>query len=46
MRELILLGRISVANLEDFAWPGELQGRWNVVGGAERWTNCEREKFW
>ena len=46
MRELISLGRSSAANLEDFAPPGELQGRRSVVGEAKRWTNCEREKFW
>ena len=45
MRDLIPLGRSSAANLEDFARPGELQGGQSVVGGAERWTNCEREKF-
>ena len=32
MRELILLGRSSVANLEDFARHGELQGGQSVVG--------------
>ena len=33
MRELILLGRSSAANLEDFARPGEPQGGQNVVEG-------------
>ena len=33
MRELILLGRSSSANLEDFARPGEPQGGRNFVGG-------------
>ena len=46
MQELILLGRSGAAHLEDFARPGELQGGRSVVGGAEGWTNFEREKFW
>ena len=33
IRELIPLGRSSAAHLEDFAWPGELQGERSVVGG-------------
>ena len=33
MRELIPLGRSSAAHLEDFAWPGELQGGRSIVGG-------------
>ena len=46
MRELILLGRSSAANPEDFARHGELRTGRSVMGGAEEWTNCEREKFW
>ena len=46
MRDLILLGRSSVANPEDFAQPGELQAGRSVVGGAEGWTNREGSKFW
>ena len=45
MRELISLGRSSVANPEDFAWPGELQAGRSIVGGGG-WMNCERKKFW
>ena len=33
MRELILLGKSSAANPEDFARPGELQAGQSVVGG-------------
>ena len=33
MRELIPLGRSSAANPEDFAWLGELQAGWSVMGG-------------
>ena len=34
MRELILHGRSSAANPEDFARPGELQAGRSVVGGG------------
>ena len=45
MQELILLGRSSVANLEDFARPGELQGGQSIVE-AKGWMNFSREKLW
>ena len=35
MQEMIPLGRSSVANLEDFAWSGELQRGRSVVGGSK-----------
>ena len=39
MWELIPLGRSSAANPEDFARPGELQGRQSIVGGQRGGRN-------